>query len=184
MNVAEDPRVTRTKNLIIDAFLTLVKEKDFAAISVKDISERATINRATFYRHFDDKFLLLETIVDQMVWNKGFEQMKEREELNEETFRLLMNCFCHLVEDLQQTFDRNYDTVISLTENELREKLIRMMSTFFQEGDKEKNKIIATMLVTSIYSAACSWMSSENKLPREAFFETVLPFLNGAISQL
>lgn len=180
----EDPRVVRTKNLIIDAFLTLIKEKDFDAISVKDITKRATINRATFYRHYEDKYLLLSSIVEQMIWNKGFEQMKERTELNKETFRLLMNCFCNLVEDLQQTFGRNYDTVISLTESELREKLIQMMSTFFQDGDEEKNRIIVTMLVTSIYSAACSWISSEKKLPRDEFFETALPFLSGAISQL
>ena len=59
----EDPRITRTRNLIRDALREMVHEKPFSEISVQDIAERATINRATFYAHFEDKFALLEDLV-------------------------------------------------------------------------------------------------------------------------
>lgn len=59
----EDPRVMRTRNLIRDALFTLLEQKPFSDISVQDIAERATINRATFYAHFQDKFALLEDLV-------------------------------------------------------------------------------------------------------------------------
>src|SRR6201999_4494163 len=58
-----DPRVTRTQKLIRDAFKSLLKEKSFESISVQDIAERATVNRATFYAHFTDKLALLVAIV-------------------------------------------------------------------------------------------------------------------------
>lgn len=58
-----DPRVTRTRALIRDAFLSLLPEKGFEHISVLDITERATVNRATFYAHFSDKFALLEETI-------------------------------------------------------------------------------------------------------------------------
>jgi AcrR family transcriptional regulator len=58
-----DPRVTRTKNLIRDALKALLAEKNFEAISVQDIAERATVNRATFYAHFQDKFALLDDLI-------------------------------------------------------------------------------------------------------------------------
>jgi AcrR family transcriptional regulator len=58
-----DPRVTRTKNLIRDALKALLSEKNFESISVQDIAERATVNRATFYAHFQDKFALLDALV-------------------------------------------------------------------------------------------------------------------------
>ncbi|MFF2876506.1 TetR/AcrR family transcriptional regulator [Gottfriedia sp. NPDC057991] len=51
----EDPRIIRTRNLIIDAFTELISEKDLDHIYVKDITNRANINRATFYRHFANK---------------------------------------------------------------------------------------------------------------------------------
>ena len=58
-----DPRVTRTQNLIRDALKSLLSEKSFESISVQDIAERATVNRATFYAHFQDKFALLDVVI-------------------------------------------------------------------------------------------------------------------------
>lgn len=62
-----DPRVTRTQKLIRDALKSLLAEKSFEAISVQDIAERATVNRATFYSHFTDKFALLDAIIREHV---------------------------------------------------------------------------------------------------------------------
>src|ERR1700716_2395254 len=53
-----DPRVKRTRKLLQDALLELLTEKSFDAITVQDIAERSTINRATFYAHFVDKYEL------------------------------------------------------------------------------------------------------------------------------
>lgn len=58
-----DPRVLRTQKLIRDALKSLLAEKSFESISVLDIAERATVNRATFYAHFTDKFALLDAII-------------------------------------------------------------------------------------------------------------------------
>ena len=56
----EDPRVTRTRTLIREALHDLMEQKPFSEVSVQDIAERATINRASFYAHFADKYFLLE----------------------------------------------------------------------------------------------------------------------------
>lgn len=58
-----DPRVRRTRRLLQQAFRELLAEKQFQAISVQDIAERATVNRATFYAHFDDKFALVDSLI-------------------------------------------------------------------------------------------------------------------------
>jgi len=51
-----DPRVKRTRSLILPAFGELL----FEAISVQDVTDKAEINRATFYKHFVDKYDLLD----------------------------------------------------------------------------------------------------------------------------
>src|ERR1700730_6142015 len=53
-----DPRVKRTRQLLQVALVELMAEKKFDAISVQDITERATLNRTTFYDHFTDKYEL------------------------------------------------------------------------------------------------------------------------------
>src|SRR5262245_53163410 len=57
---SEDRRVQRTRRLIQDAFMALTVEQGFAAVTVRDITERAMINRSTFYRYYLDKYDLLE----------------------------------------------------------------------------------------------------------------------------
>lgn len=61
----DDPRVKRTRKLLEQAFIELLQEKDFQDITIQDISHRATVNRATFYAHFEDKYDLLDRFVHQ-----------------------------------------------------------------------------------------------------------------------
>jgi AcrR family transcriptional regulator len=58
-----DPRVTRTRGLIEDAFLAVMQEKGFEGLSVQDVADRAGINRVTFYSHFVDTYALLRHAV-------------------------------------------------------------------------------------------------------------------------
>ncbi len=58
-----DPRIRRTRVLLQQALGKLLETKEFDKISVQDIAETATVNRATFYDHYTDKFALLECMV-------------------------------------------------------------------------------------------------------------------------
>ncbi len=58
-----DPRVRRTRQLLQDALQKVLETKPFEELSVQDIAEAATVNRATFYDHYSDKFALLECMV-------------------------------------------------------------------------------------------------------------------------
>ena len=58
-----DPRVKRTRKLLQQAFKELMAEKPFRDITVQDIADRAEVNRATFYAHFEDKYALLGYMV-------------------------------------------------------------------------------------------------------------------------
>src|SRR5262249_19783727 len=57
---SSDLRVQRTHKLILEALLDLTVQKGFASVTVRDITQKAAINRATFYRHYQDKFDLLD----------------------------------------------------------------------------------------------------------------------------
>ena len=49
--------------MLEQAMIGLMQEKDLSDISVQDITTRADLNRATFYKHFFDKYDLLDTIL-------------------------------------------------------------------------------------------------------------------------
>lgn len=64
-----DPRVLRTRRLLRDAFVELLEEMEIGKISVNRITERATINRVTFYLHYRDIPDMLEKMADEMMEN-------------------------------------------------------------------------------------------------------------------
>jgi AcrR family transcriptional regulator len=70
-----DLRIRRTHHFLQEAMIELITEKGFDAITVGDIAERAMINRATFYRHYQDKYDLAATIFEEAA-NHLVEDMK------------------------------------------------------------------------------------------------------------
>ena len=68
-NIKEDRRIRRTKKLLKQALAQLMDEKDFKDITVKDITERADLNRGTFYLHYTDTYDILNKIEDEILKN-------------------------------------------------------------------------------------------------------------------
>lgn len=61
-----DLRIRRTYKFLTDALGELISEKPFGEISVTDICNRAMVHRTTFYKHFEDKYQLLQvTFLDE-----------------------------------------------------------------------------------------------------------------------
>lgn len=61
-----DRRIMRTRAAIRTAFLHLMEGKDYESITVTDISERAGINRKTFYDHYETKEQLFKSMIYEM----------------------------------------------------------------------------------------------------------------------
>jgi len=63
----ENRSAVRSRRLINQAFLELLKEKPFEKITVTDIVKRADINRSTFYAHYPDVRGLVESLMEHAV---------------------------------------------------------------------------------------------------------------------
>lgn len=66
-NVRNDRRVKYTKNVLKSALIDLMEEKPIGKISIKEICEKADINRGTFYTHYVDQFDLQNQILEDML---------------------------------------------------------------------------------------------------------------------
>lgn len=67
MHEQTDLRVRRTQMNLREALIDLIEEKGFDAVTVGDIAKRAMVNRATFYRHYPDKYALVTGIFEEAV---------------------------------------------------------------------------------------------------------------------
>jgi AcrR family transcriptional regulator len=61
VNIQEsvDLRVRRTHKLLWEALMTLMTEREFETITVKEICDCAMVHRTTFYKHYEDKYDLI-----------------------------------------------------------------------------------------------------------------------------
>ena len=60
---AQDRRVKRTQRVLAQALIELTLEKGYEAVSIRDVTERADVGYATFFRHYSDKDALLHEVL-------------------------------------------------------------------------------------------------------------------------
>lgn len=61
----QNVRLRRTQTLLRNALIALIEEQGFDALTVGELTERAMVSRATFYRLYQDKYDLVERIFDE-----------------------------------------------------------------------------------------------------------------------
>lgn len=75
-----DPRIRYTRNIIQTSFLELLRQKSLENITVREICEKAEINRSTFYKHYRDCYDLLDSMKEDRLrqYDEMLAGMKER----------------------------------------------------------------------------------------------------------
>lgn len=63
-----DRRVRRTKTLLTDALFSLLQEKSYKDITVKELCDTADINRGTFYLHYKDIYDMVEQLEQEVLY--------------------------------------------------------------------------------------------------------------------
>ena len=100
----DDRRVKRTKKMIRESFFELLSEKNINEISIRELSDRADINRGTFYAHYEDIYALLSELESEMINEIG--EMLEKhspDELKKDILPLIKDIFGY-VENNKKVF--------------------------------------------------------------------------------
>jgi AcrR family transcriptional regulator len=177
-----DPRVKRTRLMIEEAFTALISEKGFQALSVQDITERAGINRATFYAHFPDKYSLLDHAIEQ-----EFRQEIEKRMLNGCHFstgnlKILIIAVCEFVSRSHEHCAKTEQQFRSLVEAQVRSQIQGLLSHWLENIPEGENSAIShertsTAASWAIYGLATEWSRSRRMPPVEQYAEEVLPLV-------
>jgi AcrR family transcriptional regulator len=99
-NKTLDLRIRRTHKLLFDALTLLLSEKSFDNITITDICEKAMVHRTTFYKHFEDKYHLLDSLISQLVQN--FEEKSTEQTPVDKPRQYYVNVVRLLLEQMQE----------------------------------------------------------------------------------
>jgi AcrR family transcriptional regulator len=161
----KDPRVLRTRQLIQDAFLTLIQHKDIQEITVRDITEKATINRATFYAHFSDKYELLDETLSSMLKDTLRQKLQCHELFSEDTMVKIIVIMCEFQTYFNSQCPKTSQTSLPYAEERIKEELQKFLLTLIQKspayddmnGDPELAYTVSVMMSWSIYGVSVAW---------------------------
>lgn len=178
-----DRQIISSRNLIQDAFLSLAKEKSFDDITVKDISERAPVNRSTFYSHFEDKYDLLDSFISDKFMAIVSDKISSDAKLTEETLRDLILIMYDYHGSMGNNFTRLYKSAAVLIDIKIQLKLQDIISTMlnnikaFPKNEHDKLELITVMISSGIYCATKRWHSKSNLKDASELVKEVLPFM-------
>jgi len=180
-----DPRVKRTRSLILAAFDELLPEKGFQSLTVQDITNKAEINRATFYAHFADKYDLLDQSIRQT-----FRQELEKRTLNachytDENLRSLIMAVCEFVSHAHTHCTTAQPQFEALVETQVKKQLQELLQMWLEKVETNIDvKTAAIAASWAIYGLVSQWSHErESERPTaEQFANQVFPLIAANLS--
>jgi AcrR family transcriptional regulator len=167
-----DPRIRRTRQLLLEALKRLLEEKEFDKISIQDITEAATLNRATFYAHYPDKFALLEQLI-RVTFLQLLAQRKVRfDGTCSSAFQAIILAVCDYLAEVQKSLSSKQHQFEPFVEATVIDQLRQVLLEGFREHPVEQSvpeEMIAATASWAIYGAAKQWVNTADRVPAEEF---------------
>jgi AcrR family transcriptional regulator len=185
-----DPRVRRTRQMLVTALRDLLAEKSFEAITVQDIAERATLNRVTFYAHFNDKYDLLEYTMRTMFRAAVRAEIPEDAPFSANHLARLIQLVAEMLADTKGHCPPPRGQMDTLMEKQIKAELFAMLLAWLEQGStgemaqpasQEQAAMIASW---AIYGAAVQWSEKTPREPAAEFARQVLPLIMGSLQLL
>jgi len=162
-----DPRVKRTRQLLQKALMELFTEKSMEEISIQDITERATVNRATFYAHFSDKYALLDSIVREQFQRTVAQLLPPTPAWSMQSLRALVRATYDFLGEFHHNCkpgDAQFDPLIERAiQQELAEVLLTWLKQAKVAGMRQgvRLELIASVISWAIFGPAVQWGRNE-----------------------
>lgn len=161
-----DPRILRSRRMLMEALVRLLTQKEFDDISIQEIADEATLNRATFYLHYPDKNALLQAMTATR-----FRDLIARRGLS------FTNCDGALRAIALGVCDYLAETTgcpSQLTKMPLESSIIPVVEGMFMEGAAHHEikpgvdpALLATTAAWAVFGAARRWYQTPDRIPAE-----------------
>lgn len=162
----EDRRVRRTRNQLQNALIELLREKPLQGITVRELTERADVNRGTFYAHYKDIYDMVEQMENQLLGE--FETLLDNyppDSLAKDLYPLLSDVFCFVEKnrDLFPTFLgwQTADRFLRRFSRVIYDKCLRDWAGMYPLGDLSEPNYYLEFVVSGAASLVYTWVKRD-----------------------
>lgn len=186
----EDRRARRSRRLLKESLLELMKKKTFSEISVRDVTDSADMNRGTFYLHYSGTAELLQSLEEDLLAELQalidahmqesvavgsaapvFEPVLDFVAENRETCSVLFSSSeaSGFFQSIQQLVHKNGAPLVK---------------TWFQPQDPQLTDYLLNFLAWGLIGLLREWFAQDMALPREELLAAAQRMADGAASSL
>ena len=182
-----DLRVKKTQRALMDSFLELLKTKNFSQITVQDLCDRAMVRRSTFYRHYSDKYDLLNQVLANF-FNSLHEShldnllVKEPKTYFENIVRETLYFLIENRDTIQSVFTiAYYDEITRIVYNQLYKGVERQVNFDIRHGVRFNIDLEVYMefMAGGILRIIYAWLKEGQKRSVEDLTREVVKIING-----
>lgn len=184
MEKKKDLRIVRTKKMLHQALIELMKDKTFEEIKVCDICDKAMINRSTFYAHYDDKYELLLDFINTLKSEFAEEMSKYIDNLNTKEYYIkFIGLFLDYMDSKKDVYNavminnRNsimMDILLSVVNDDIFNKL-----KYDESLDvKVPKDIITKFYLGGVINLGVEWLKDNSKYTKQqilSYLDILIP---------
>lgn len=182
-----DKRIIRTRQWLSKAFLELLEEKGLQKMTVQDISERAHVNRATFYAHYEDKYDLFNTIIDHTFQQKLESKISPMAEFNLGNLRVLILAVFEYLGQLNAIYTKAEVHPGPVIETRVQVKINELILDWLRKTQPSQMKwsstpdITASVISWAIFGAGLMWSRDRSRYQAEHVADNTLLLIAGGL---
>jgi AcrR family transcriptional regulator len=172
-----DPRIRRTRQLLHDALRRLLEEKEFDKVTIQDITKAATLNRATFYAHYPDKFALLGELIRVNFLDLFAKRNVRFDGSCSSAFRAIILAVCDYLAEVQKSHSSNQHQFEPFVEATVIDQIRLILLEGFRIHAAERRispEIIAATTSWAIYGAVKQWLNTPDRVRAEQFVDVAV----------
>lgn len=180
-----DPRIRRTRGLLQDSLRNLLTQKEFDRISVQDITEAATLNRATFYAHYADKYALLGELIRVSFLDFLAQRDVQYNGGCSTAFKVILLAVCDYLNEVQKSLSANEHQFESFVEATVIDQIGAVLLDGCRRPPVERMipaEMVAATASWAIYGAVKQWIQTKDRAPAEAFVEVAVELVRPIIT--
>jgi len=142
------------------------------------VTDRAQINRATFYAHFVDKYKLLDYWISQVFMHEIEKRTLNACHYTPENLRNLILAVCEFISNMHSECAQPHQQFESLTEGTIKKIIFDLLSHWLREtNSKISTEIPATVATWAIYGLASFYSHNKKRPALETFVDEALPLV-------
>ena len=168
-----DKRIVKTKTNIKNSLLELAQSKKLEDISVTELTTKASVNRSTFYLHYDSVLNVLEDIENEIAENivVSFDAI-DLSDIYGSTYKVLINLTSALdkIPNLKKCifFSDNSPNIIQKLKQIFMEKIRDATLLEFPEISESDLKYPLTYISSGIIDSYLKWLRTNDGMPIES----------------